>query len=71
MKDWPPKIPDLKERRKSPFHDSSLIDIEINSILTKISVVVSTPEKDWSQRLWLIECTGVLRFEYQNLGRRH
>jgi len=68
MKDWPPKIPDVKDIRKSPFHDSFLIDIEINSFLTRISVVVSTPEKDHSERLWLIECTGVLRLEYQTVG---
>jgi hypothetical protein len=31
-------------------------------------VVVSTPERDRSERLLLIECTGVLRFEYQTVG---
>lgn len=68
MKDWLPKIPDVKDRRNSPFHDSSLIDIEINPHLTRISIVISTPEPDRQERLWQIEFIGVLRFEYQTVG---
>jgi len=68
MKDWLPKIPDVKDIRNSPFHDSSLIDIEIDPHLTRISIVVSTPEPDRQERLWQIEFIGVLRFEYQTRG---
>ena len=63
-----PKISDVRNIRESEFHDSSLIDIEINSFLTRISIVVSTPDERRNERLWLIEFVGVLRFEYQTVG---
>lgn len=52
----------------SDFHDSSLIDFSISPCLNMIKIVISTPNEFLIEKLWLIECKGVLRLEYETLG---
>jgi hypothetical protein len=50
------------------FHDSSLIDFTVSPSLDTVRIVVSSPDESSTERLWLIECKGVLRLEYETLG---
>jgi hypothetical protein len=61
-------IPKISGPDGHDFHDSSLIDFSINSHLDVIEIVVSTPDVNLVEGLWLIRCEGVLRLEYETLG---
>jgi hypothetical protein len=62
-------VPKIKGPTEShDFHDSSLIDFKVSPKLDTVSIVVSTPDETLTERLWLIECKGVLRLEYETLG---
>lgn len=61
-------IPKIAGPDSHDFHDSSLIDFSISSHLDVIEIVVSTPDVNLVEGLWLIRCEGVLRLEYETLG---
>jgi len=50
------------------LHDCSLIDINIESDLTTVEIVLSAPIDEYSERMISFICKGVLRFEYETLG---
>ena len=60
--------PKIKGPESHDFHDSSLIDFLVSPSLDSVSVVLSTPDEHSVQSLWLIECQGVLRLEYETVG---
>lgn len=53
---------------QSDFHDSSLIDLQLDPVKETVRVVLSTPDENDNQRLWLIEFKGVVRLEMETLG---
>lgn len=62
--------PTIKGPDHHDFHDSSLIDFIVAPGLDRISVVISTPDEDLVEHMWLIEFDEVLRLEYETLGIR-
>src|SRR5688500_14182374 len=62
--------PTIKGPDHHDFHDSTLIDFFVAPTLERVTIVVSTPDENQVERLWLIELDGVLRLEYENLGIR-
>jgi hypothetical protein len=58
--------PTIKGPDHHDFHDSSLIDFIVAPSLDRVTIVVSTPDENQVQWLWLIEFDGVLRLEYEN-----
>ena len=52
----------------SDFHDSSLVGITVEPDFRVIRLVVSTPDERGVERLWMIVCEGVLRFEMEHAG---
>lgn len=61
-----PKIKVLGEG--NDFHDSSLIDIKVESNLANIYLIISTPDNYNTQCLWQIKFFGVMRVEYETVG---
>ena len=61
-------FPTIKGPDHHDFHDSSLIDFIVAPTLDRIKIVVSTPDENAIEHLWLIELSGVLRLEYESLG---
>jgi hypothetical protein len=62
--------PIIKGPDHHDFHDSSLIDFTVAPTLDRVSIVVSTPDENGIEHLWLIQLDGVLRLEYESLGLR-
>jgi hypothetical protein len=62
--------PTIKGPDHHDFHDSSLIDFIVTPALDSIKIVVSTPDENAVEHLWLIELDRVLRLEYERLGIR-
>lgn len=60
--------PEIKGPDCHDFHDSSLIDFLISPHLDSVSVVLSTPDEHSIESLWLVECKGVVRLEYETVG---
>ena len=50
------------------LHDSSLIEINITSDLTTIEIVLSVPFNEYSEKMIIFLCKGVLRFEFETTG---
>lgn len=50
------------------FHDSSLLAIHLHPSLEELHVVLSTPDADENERLWMIVFEGVLRFAFETSG---
>ena len=51
------------------FHDSSLIDVQLHPSLTELRVVLSTPNAQGREELWMITFGGLLRLEFETVGR--
>ena len=62
--------PTIKGPDHHDFHDSSLIDFIVAPTLDSVKIVVSTPDEDAIEHLWLIQLDSVLRLEYESLGIR-
>lgn len=60
--------PTIKGPDHHDFHDSSLLDFIVAPGLDRVTIIVSTPDENAVEWLWLIELDGVLRLEYENLG---
>ena len=62
--------PTIKGPDHHDFHDSSLIYFIVAPDLDRISVVVSAPDENLVEHMWLIEFDEVLRLEFESLGIR-
>lgn len=62
--------PSIKGPDHHEFHDSSLIEFIVAPTLDRVSIVVSTPDENEVEQLWLIDFDEVLRLEYESLGIR-
>lgn len=62
--------PTIKGPDHHDFHDSSLIDFIVAPTLDNVKIVVSTPDENAGEHLWLIQLDSVLRLEYESLGIR-
>lgn len=62
--------PTIKGPDHHDFDDSSLIDFIVAPTLESVKIVVSTPDENAVEHVWLIEFDGVLRLEYESLGLR-
>ena len=62
--------PTIKGPDHHDFHDSSLIDFTVAPTLDRVSLVVSTPDENRIEHLWLIQFDEVLRLEYETLELR-
>ena len=64
------KSPTIKGPDHHDFHDSSLIDFIVAPTLDSVKIVVSTPDENAIEHLWLIQLDSVLRLEYESMGIR-
>lgn len=63
------KIPRVEPVGESDdFHDSSLIDVALSPTLHELRVVLSTPNEEGVEELWLLTFRGLLRLEFETTG---
>src|SRR5207249_4114128 len=51
------------------FHDSSLVDVQLDPSLSVLRVILSTPDQSGNEKLWMITLDGVLRLEFETSGK--